>query len=130
MKENETRSVVLGVCLTELLLTAVMVGIFAAAGYFSWKVLYSAALGAALSLLNFGVMILLLRRAEKSESPEKGQLLARGTYGLRIAALALILFFLLRTGAFHPLAAVLPLAFVRIGILLVELFRKKEGEEV
>ncbi len=130
MEQNETRSIAVSVCLTELVLSAVMVGIFAALGHFSWKVVYSAGLGAGLSLLNFGVMILLLRRAEKSESVEKGQLLARGTYGLRMGALAVLLFFLLRTGAFNPLATVLPLAFVRIGILVVELFRKKEGKKL
>lgn len=118
----------LWVAVTELILCAIMLGIYALVGYFSLEVFYSAVAGAVLSLLNFGVMTYFLYRAEKSETVEKAQLYARGTYGLRMLILAVVLIFLLKTGAFSPLATLLPLCFTRIAIFIVELFRKK-GEK-
>lgn len=118
----------LWVAVTELILCALMLGVYALVGYFSLEVFYSAVVGAALSLLNFGVMTYFLYRAEKSETVEKAQLYARGTYGLRMLILAVALIFLLKTDAFSPLATLLPLCFTRIAIFIVELFRKK-GEK-
>lgn len=126
--ENTSLRTVLWVAAAELILCGLMLGIYALVGHFSLRVLYSTAVGAGLSLLNFAVMTFFLYKAEHSESMEKAQLYARGTYGLRMLLLAVALIFLLKTGAFEVLATLLPLCFVRISIYLVELLRKK-GEK-
>ena len=52
----------------ELLLSGVMLGIYAIVGRFSVRILYSAALGTGLVLLNFAAMIFSLIRAERYDS--------------------------------------------------------------
>ena len=128
-KTAQTFRDVFPVMLGELLLTGVMLAIYALIGRFSLKVLWSAALGAGVVLLNFTVMILALLQAEKRGSPEKGQLYVRATYALRLVLLAAVLILALRSKVFDPLATALPLCFQPIAVWLFELFRKmKKGE--
>ena len=117
------------VMLGELLLTGLMLAVYALIGRFSLKVLWSAGLGAGAVLLNFTVMILALLQAEKRGSPEKGQLYVRATYALRLVLLAAVLILALKSKVFDPLATALPLCFQPIAVWLFELFRKtKKGE--
>ena len=128
-KTAQTFRDVFPVMLGELLLTGVMLAIYALIGRFSLKVLWSAALGAGVVLLNFTVMILALLQAEKRGSPEKGQLYVRATYALRLVLLAAVLILALKSKVFDPLATALPLCFQPIAVWLFELFRKmKKGE--
>lgn len=128
-KTAQTFRDVLPVLLGELLLTGVMLAVYALIGRFSLKVLWSAALGAGAVLLNFTVMILALLQAEKRGSPEKGQLYVRATYALRLLLLAAVLILALKSKVFDPLATALPLCFQPIAVWLFELFRKtKKGE--
>lgn len=116
---------ILPVMLGELLLTGIMLGVYALIGRFSAKVLWGALLGAGAVLLNFSVMIFALLRAEKRGSPEKGQLYVKATYALRMLLLAAVLILALKTKVFDPLATALPLCFQPIAVWLFELFRKK-----
>lgn len=117
---------ILPVMLGELLLTGIMLGVYALIGRFSAKVLWGALLGAGTVLLNFSVMIFALLRAEKRGSPEKGQLYVKATYALRMLLLAAVLILALKTKVFDPLATALPLCFQPIAVWLFELFRKKD----
>ena len=116
---------ILPVMLGELLLTGIMLGVYALIGKFSAKVLWGALLGAGAVLFNFSVMIFALLKAEKRGSPEKGQLYVRATYALRMLLLAAVLILALKTKVFDPLATALPLCFQPIAVWLYELFRKK-----
>lgn len=116
---------ILPVMFGELLLTGMMLGVYALIGKFSAKVLWGALLGAGTVLLNFAVMIFALLRAEKRGSPEKGQLYVKATYALRMLLLAAVLILALKTKVFDPLATALPLCFQPIAVWLYELFRKK-----
>ena len=128
-KTAQTFRDVFPVMLGELLLTGIMLAVYALIGRFSLKVLWSAALGAGAVLLNFTVMILALLQAEKRGSPEKGQLYVRATYALRLLLLAAVLILALKSKVFDPLATALPLCFQPIAVWLFELFRKtKKGE--
>ena len=128
-KTAQTFRDVFPVMLGELLLTGLMLAVYALIGNFSLKVLWSAALGAGAVLLNFTVMVLALLQAEKRGSPEKGQLYVRATYALRLVLLAAVLILALKSKVFDPLATALPLCFQPIAVWLFELFRKmKKGE--
>ena len=128
-KTAQTFRDVFPVMLGELLLTGVMLAVYALIGRSSLKVLWSAGLGAGAVLLNFTVMILALLQAEKRGSPEKGQLYVRATYALRLVLLAAVLILALKSKVFDPLATALPLCFQPIAVWLFELFRKmKKGE--
>ena len=124
-KTAQTFRDVFPVMLGELLLTGLMLAVYALIGRFSLKVLWSAGLGAGAVLLNFTVMILALLQAEKRGSPEKGQLYVRATYALRLVLLAAVLILALKSKVFDPLATALPLCFQPIAVWLFELFRKK-----
>ncbi len=131
MNENDkiTLRAQLPVYLAQLLLCAAMVGVFALLDRMTQHVIFGAILGAAASLLNYTVMILSLLRAEKSESPEKAQLKARGNYILRMVVLIAVLVIALKFGPFDPLATLLPLILMRIALFLGGLTIRK-GESV
>lgn len=127
-KTAQTFRDILPVMLGELLLTGIMLAVYALIGRFSVKVLCGALLGAGAVLLNFTVMIFALLKAEKRGNPEKGQLYVRATYALRMLLLAVVLIIALKTKVFDPLATALPLCFQPAAVWLFELFRKK-GEK-
>ena len=119
----------LPVFLSQIFLCAAMVGVYAIVGKFTAAVLNGALLGTAASLLNYIVMIISLLQAEKSESPEKGQLKARGNYILRMVVLLVGLILALKFGPFDPLATLLPLVLMRIALFIGGLLIEK-GENV
>ena len=88
----------------EILLSGVMLGVYAVIGRWSMKILWSAALGTGLVLLNFAVMIFSLILAERTSSPARGQLAARGNFVLRMIVLIVVLVLALKSGNFDPLA--------------------------
>ena len=111
---------------TEILLSGVMLGVYAVIGRWSMKILWSAALGTGLVLLNFAVMIFSLILAERASSPARGQLAARGNFVLRMIMLIVVLVLALKSGNFDPLATLLPLCFMRIALFSGTLIKKKK----
>lgn len=116
----------LPVMLVELVAGGLMLGVYALIGRLTVAVCLGAALGTAAALINFVAMIFALLRAEKAESPAKGQLMVRGMYMLRMVVLILAMVFALRSGYFDPIATLLPLVLMRIAIFAAELIFKKK----
>lgn len=101
----------------EVVLTGLMLGVYALTGHFSAKALWGALLGAGLSMANFCAMALSLLRGEhKGENPEKTRLIARGGTLLRMLVLFGLLFCALKFWALDPLATLLPLILMRISL--------------
>lgn len=130
----ESRKFVISQTLTvlagNLLLSALMVGIFAFLDRFDTGVLLGAAVGAAISTLNFLIMALAANlAADKAEKQDVkgGQTLIQLSYMGRLIGLFLILVVCAKTGVFNLVALVLPLAFTRPILTITELFRKKGG---
>lgn len=121
------RSVV-PVALTQLLFSCLTVGVYALLQRLDRGVWMGIALGTAAAVLNFVVMVLMLLKAERSESPQKGQLYVRGTYTLRMVALLVILVLALRSGVFDPLATVIPLLTMQISFYISQIIFKKKKE--
>lgn len=112
--------------LTELILVGIMLGVYVFLERFTQSVWLGAALGTALTLLNHGAMILSLLRAEKAESPAKGQLQVRGMYILRMLILLGVYVAAFKLWAVDVLAALLPLCFMRVAIFASELMLRKK----
>lgn len=111
--------------------TAAMFGIFALLNAFDQKVLWGGLMGAFLSLANFFAMaVSAIRAANKAAQQEvkAGQLMVQGSYLLRMVALFLILFLLVKTQYFNVISLVVPLIFVRPALSIWEIFRK-QGEK-
>ena len=115
----------------EILLSAIMVGIFALAGHFDRSVLLGAVVGALLAAANFFLMALsadcAADKAEK-QNVKGGQTLIQLSYIGRLIGLFLVLVLCALTKIFNLFALVIPLVLTR-PILTVSEFLKKKGEK-
>lgn len=121
---KETLIVLLG----EGIALALMFGVYALLGKIGIPVLLGGIVGAVLAVGNFFFMaVVVTLAADKAEQQdaEGGKKLVKGSYPIRILALAAILFLCGRSGCFDILALVLPLLFVRPILTITEFFRKK-----
>ena len=111
----------------ELFCSAVMVGIFAALGYFQMNVLWSAFAGSCIMTANYFFMAvtasLAADRAQQGQV-QQAQKMVQNSAAIRLLAMGLLLFLGIKLGA-NVIALVLPLVFLRPILMLAEFFRKK-----
>ena len=120
------------VALGELLGVGAMIGIFALLGSFDTKVLLGGIVGGAVAVGNFLAMAIGVSiAADKAENQDVkgGQAVIKGSYALRIAVMALVLFAFAKSGLCNVIALVVPLIFVRFTLTLAEFFKGKTGEK-
>ena len=125
---SQTAAVLIG----ELVLSALMVGIFAALGYFDRSVVLGAAVGSLIATVNHLILMLgVLAASAKAEKQDVkgGQMLVQLSYMGRLIGLFLILVLCAKSGTFNLIALVLPLVFTRPVLTIAELFNKKGGNE-
>ena len=120
---KETAIIAIG----ELILSGIMVGVFAALGYFQWNVLWGALAGSAVMIANYFFMAVTVSlaadRAQQGDVEQAKKMVQLSSVG-RLIAMGLVLFLGIRLGA-NVIALVLPLAFARPILMLAEFFRKK-----
>lgn len=123
---KETAIVAVG----ELICSAIMVGIFAALGYFQMNVLWSALAGSLIMIANYFFMAVTVSlaadRAQQGQV-QQGQKMIQLSSTVRLLTMAVALFVGIRLGG-NVIALVLPLAFARPILMLAEFFRKKGDE--
>ena len=111
----------------ELVLSAVMVAVFAALGYFQMNVLWGALAGCFVMIANYFFMAVTVSlaadRAERGEV-KQAQNMVQLSSTVRLIVMGLALALLIKLGA-NTLAVVLPLVFARPILMLAEFFRKK-----
>ena len=120
------------VLIGELVLSALMVGIFAILGYFDISVVYGAAAGSLIATLNHLVLMLgVLAASSKAEKQDVkgGQMLVQMSYMGRLIGLFLILVICAKSGVFNLIALALPLVFTRPILTVAEFIHKKGGNE-
>jgi uncharacterized membrane protein len=115
------------IALVDLALIGSMLAVYAALGKLAPAAWLGAALGFAVSLLDFIVMVISLLNAEKKENTTAAQLSVRVLYIVRMLGIIALLVLALKSGYFNPLATVLPLCFMRIAVKLSEFIRRKRG---
>ena len=118
------------VLLGELVLSALMVGIFALLGHFDLSVVLGAAAGSLIAAVNHLVLVLgVILASDKAEKQDVkgGQALVQMSYLGRLIGLFLILILCAKSGIFNLIALVLPLAFTRPVLTIAEYFNKKGG---
>lgn len=120
---RETAYIALG----EGLCLAVMLGLFALAKAWSPAVLWGGVLGTVLAVANFFFLAvgtsLAADKAEKQDV-KGGQTTVRLSFLLRYLVLIAVILIAAKSGFFHPLALILPLALVRPILAVAEFFRK------
>ena len=125
---SQTLTVLVG----ELVLSALMVGVFALLGYFDKSVLFGAAAGSVIATSNHLVLVLgVLAASSKAEQQDVkgGQALVQMSYFGRTIGLFLILVLCAKTGIFNLIALVIPLVFTRPILTITDHFNKKGGNE-
>ena len=120
---KETAVVAVG----ELVLSAAMVGVFAALGFYKMNVLWGALTGALVMIANYFLMAVTVSlaadRASRGDAKSaKSMVQLSGVVRLVLMGVAMVA--AIKLGA-NVIALVLPLAFVRPILLLAEFFRKK-----
>ena len=119
---------VLLVALGEVLLSGIMVGVFAALGYFKMNVLWGALLGSLVIVMNHFFLSITVSlaadRAEQGDVPQ-AQKMIRLSSMVRLVAMGAAVVVAIKLGA-NVLALLLPLLFVRPILMVGEFFRKKE----
>ncbi len=122
----------LPVVLGQAVCIAVMVGIFALAGYFNMRVVWGGILGGLLAIANFTVMTLCIYRAAKKAETQDiagGQKLLHLSYTGRMIGILVALILLAKSGICNVIALALPLAFNRPILTVYAWIRKKGGAE-
>ena len=111
----------------EVILTAVMVGVFAALGYFRINVLLGGLVGCLVMILNYFFMAVIASlaadRAARGEV-EQAKKMIRSSSSIRLVCMGVALFVAIKLGA-NVVALLLPMLFPRPVLLLAEFFRKK-----
>ena len=111
----------------EVILSAAMVGVFAALGHFKMNVLWGALTGCLVMILNYFLMAVTISlaadRAERGEV-EPAQKMVQLSSFVRLVLMGVAMFLAIKLGA-NVLALLLPLVFARPVLMLAEFFRKK-----
>lgn len=121
------------VLIGQLILSGLLIGIFAVLGYFDLSVLLGAAAGALIATVNHLVLVLgVMAASAKAEKQDVkgGQMLVQLSYMGRLIGLFLVLVLCARSGLFNLIALVIPLVFTRPILTVAEYFNKKGGNEL
>ena len=108
--------------------TAAMIGVFALVGQYDYTVALGGLVGGLVAFLNFFFMVVSLSAAAdraENQDVKGGKGLVRGSYFIRLAVMAVVLFACAKSGHFDVIALVVPLLFVRPALTVAEFFRKK-----
>jgi cobalamin synthase len=122
---KETGRIAIG----ELVCVAVMLGVFALLDRLDSSVWIGAAAGTVLAVGNFFFMAVTTGMAvdrAKEDDAKTGKRLVQTSQTVRLLVLAVLLFALGKSGLCNVLALLLPLAFVRPAMMVMEFFRKKD----
>lgn len=127
----DTRKFVLSqtglLAVVQSLCVAATVGVFALVGKYDRSVLLGGIVGGILSLLNFLFMAIgAMLAADKAveQNVKGGHATIRMSYFFRLIILAVVLFAFAKSGLCNVFAMVLPLAYVRPILTILEFFRK------
>ena len=122
---RETGKTAIGV----LVCTAVMIGVFALLGRLDYSVWAGAAAGTVLAVGNFLFMAVTTAMATdraKEDDAKGGKRLVQTSQSLRFLVLAVLLFALAKSGVCNVIALLLPLAFIRPAMMVMQFFRKED----
>ena len=111
----------------EAICTALMVGVFALAGYYNISVLIGGIVGAVMAVGNFFLMAVAAdAAADKAVNGDVkgGKELVKASFRMRLLVMAGLLFLFAKSGICNLIAMIVPLVLTRIIITVIEFFRK------
>jgi hypothetical protein len=120
------------IAIGEVICVAAMIGVFALLGQLNMEVLWGSLVGLVLSVLDFFFMALFAQMAAdkaQEQDVKTGKKLIQLSMLARLGIIALVMSAFAISGICHVLAMVLPLAFSRPILMIVEFFRKGGGDK-
>lgn len=120
----------LPVLLGQLILSGIIVAVFAVLGYYDRSVLLGAVAGALIATLNHFVLVLSVMAASgkaEKQDVKGGQAAIQLSYTGRLIGLFLILVLCAKSGLFNLLALVIPLLLTRPILTIADHFCSKKG---
>ena len=123
---SQTLSLLVG----ELILSAIMVAVFAVLGYYEPGVLPGALAGVLIAVLNHAILVLgVISASKKAENQDvrAGQAAIQLSYTGRLLGLFLVLVLCAKSGVFNLPALVIPLLFSRPILTVSDYLRQKKG---
>ena len=114
----------------ELILSALMVLVFAVLGYYETGVLLGAIVGSLIATLNHTILIIsVISASKKAENQDikGGQAAIQMSYMGRLLGLFVILVICAKSGVFNLLALVIPLMFTRPVLTVTDHINQKKG---
>jgi hypothetical protein len=121
---------ILGMLAGELLLSALMILIFALLGYYDRSVLLGGIVGALIATANHAVLVagvMIASKKAENQDTKGGQSVIQLSYMGRLLVLFLILVLCAKSEVFHLLALVIPLLFTRPILTVTDHFIQKKG---
>lgn len=123
MFSDDTKREIKKIGIGNVILSAVMIAVFAALGKFDVKVLCGTLLGAGYAFMNFVLLAISVQKAAFS-LPKTAQGKMGLSYSLRYVLTGIIVIMAIKLPVFNYVAAVIPLLFPRITITVTGLIGK------
>ena len=128
MSLNQSAKETLKIAAGSLILAGIMYAVFAITGHFSASVVSGGLLGVFAAVLNFALLALTLEL-----SLGKGAARAQGimgvSYVVRLFIIGAVVVFAIKSPHMNYIAAVIPLVFPRVVIMILNLLHKVKKEE-
>ena len=109
-------------------LSALMIAVFLMLGAWNFTVLFGALYGTFVAVLNFFLMGIGVQIAVGKEDPKDAQAVIRTSHSLRLLLLVLLSVGGVLIPWFHTVAALVPLLFPQIGMLIRSRFAPGDGK--
>ena len=109
-----------------LLMSVIELLLFLAFGHFNLAVVFGCLLGALVSFLNFLFLALSIEKSV-SKGKKSAQMSMGTSYSVRLMFIAAAVVFAIKSPHINYLAALIPLIFPRISIMISEIILKKRG---
>ena len=131
MRNKEAIAQVGRIAVGEAIGVGLMLAVYGLLGKFTVKVLLGGLLGGALAVLNFLFLSMaVIRAADRAQQGDaaKATLAVQASSVYRLVGMAVVLFLAFKAELCDPVAALLPLLFVRMTISLMEFFGKERDD--
>lgn len=111
------------------IMTAVMVGVFAAFGKFDYKVVTGGLLGAVVTIANYFFLAFSVDRISDKDDVKEGQSLMKISYFARLVVIGITIFIAIKIPIFNYIATAIPFLFPRVVIVVIQLFDMRKEKQ-
>lgn len=109
-----------------IIMSIIMVTIFAAFGKFDYKVVTGAALGTLVTIANYLFLAFSIEKISRNDDVNNGKSIMTFSYFMRLAVIAVTIIVAIKLPIFNYIAVALPFLFPRVVIVAINLIDSKK----